>query len=235
MSFLAKLFINGRVINVLDTNIRFYQQVNPDNFKPAALPMGGVFNLTIEADGSTDLLGLALSPDTMCEGYIRFYKRDGMTRMQDYEFFDTHIVSYRRNFEGYYGKVTTDHYVLSPGILRIGDMVLEKWWKVSDLAVKDAPAPPPTAAEDKVPQMIETYYEDGQGNRLKNKDLKIGDEVSLVLKTLDGVGKTVSIDLDDNNRDFEYKGKVLNGDLLEGITIIANTQKFRLKVVAPQK
>jgi len=28
---------------------------------------------------------------------------------------------------------------------------------------------------------------------------------------------------------------VLDGDLLEGITIKSNTQKFRLKVVTPQK
>ncbi len=235
MSFLAKLFINGRVLNLLDTNIQFYQQMNPANFKPAALPMGGVFEITLEADGTTDLLNLALSPDTMCEGYIRFYKRDGMTKMVDYEFYDTHIVRYQRNFEGYYGKVTTDRYILSPGILRIGDMVFEKWWKVSDLASKDElemPTTPPL--EEKMPQMTETYYEDTAGNRLTSNELNVGDEVVFVLKTLDGVGKTVTIDFDDNDRDFEYQGKVLNGDLLEGITLVSNTQKIKLKVVAPQ-
>lgn len=235
MSFLAKLFINGRVMNVLDTNIQFYQQVNPSNFKPAALPMGGVFNLTVEADGATDLLALALSPDTMCEGHIRFYKRDGMSKLMDYEFYDTHVVSYQRNFNGYYGKVTTDQFVFSPGILRIGDAVYEKSWKISDLSVKDEVVVPPAPQEEKTPQMTETYYEDIDGNRLTNTDLKIGDEVSFVLKTMDGIGKTVTIDFADNNKDFEYKGKVLNGDLLEGVKITSNTQKFKLKVVAPEK
>jgi len=34
--------------------------------------MGGVFNISVEADGTTDLLAYALSPDMMCEGYIAF-------------------------------------------------------------------------------------------------------------------------------------------------------------------
>ncbi|QCW98843.1 hypothetical protein FGM00_01425 [Aggregatimonas sangjinii] len=230
MSFLAKLFINRRVINVLDTNIRFYQQVNPDNFKPAALPMGGVFNLTIEADGNTDLLGLALSPDTMCEGYIRFYKRDGMTRMRDYEFFDTHIVSYQRNFEGYYGKVTTDHYVLSPGILRIGDMVLEKWWKVSDLAVKDAPAPPP---EPKKKPVVKDYFiTDKDGNRIE--ETKIGEMITLNISTQDMIGETMTINLSDPTADFMYNGMVLEDDTLKDLMVTKNMEKIKLKVVEPQ-
>lgn len=94
--------------------------------------------------------------------------------------------------------------MLSPGILRIGDMVFEKWWKVSDLAVKDEAVPAPPPAEKKTPQMTETYYEDKGGNRLASNDVKIGDEVVFVLKTLDGIGETVTIDFDDNNKDFEY-------------------------------
>lgn len=70
--------------------------------------MGGVFNISVEADGTTDLLAYTLLPDMMCEGFIRFYKRDRMSKLMDYEFYETHIVGYQRDFEGQYGKVTTD-------------------------------------------------------------------------------------------------------------------------------
>ncbi len=75
--------------------------------------------------------------------------------MVDFEFYDTHVVSYKRDFEGRYGKVSTDQYLLSPGILRIGDMVFKKWPKVSDLALKDMPAPAP---EPKKEPIVKDYW-----------------------------------------------------------------------------
>ncbi len=227
MSFLAKLFINGRSINILDTNIRFYQEVNPANFKPASLPMGGVFNLKVEADGTTDLLTYALSPGMMCEGYIRFYKRDGLSKMMDYEFFDTHVVRYQRNFNGYYGKVTTDEFVLSPGILRIGDAVYEKSWKISDLDAKDAPVPVP---EPKKEPLVKDYYiTDKDGNRIE--ETRIGEKITLNIKTQDMIGETMTINLSDPTADFIYMGQVLENDTLKDLTIGKNMEKIELEVV----
>jgi len=230
MSFLAKLFINGRVIKVLDTNIQFYQKINSASFKPSSLPMGGVFDITIEADGTTDLLGLVLSPDIMCEGYIRFYKRDGMTALQDYEFFDTHIVSYRRNYEGYFGQVTTDYYVFSPGILRIGDMVFEKWWKVSDLAVKDAPAPVP---EQLKPKISKGYFESEDGK--KEFRPKKNDIVYFVVSTKDMAGESIDIDLSDSKIEFEYQGQPLSNGKISGLDVTGNKMKIELKVLKKKK
>ena len=230
MSFLAKLHINGRIINVLDTNIQFYQQINPASFKPAALPKGGLFNITLEADGSTEMLGLVLSPDTMCEGFIRFYKRDGMSKLMDYEFFDTHIVNYQRNFEGYYGKVTTDNYTLSPGILRIGDMVFEKPWKVSDLAVKDAPVPVPE--ESKLPTIVDYFITNEKGVRIE--ETTIGETIYLNVKTKDMIGETMKIDLSDPTADFMYNGMVLENDTLKDLTVTKNMEKIKLQVVEQQ-
>ena len=136
MSFLAKLFLNGKTINVLDTDVHFYQNVHPSTFQPTLRPMGGIFTITAEATGDNHLLRLAASSDTMCEGYIRFYKYDGLSKLMDFEFFDTYVVSFRAEFEGVGSRPMTEHIVFSPGILRIGDMVFEKPWKVTDLAAK---------------------------------------------------------------------------------------------------
>ncbi len=95
--------------------------------------MGGLFTVAIETGTSTDLLRLMLSPDAMCKGYIRFYKRDAISKLMDYEFFDTYIISHRTEFTCDGSKPLTDTLVFSPGILRIGDMVFEKHCKVTDL------------------------------------------------------------------------------------------------------
>ncbi|WP_430906200.1 type VI secretion system tube protein TssD [Maribacter sp. 2-571] len=227
MSFLAKLYINGRVINVLDTNIQFYQDVNPISFKPSALPAGGVFNMTLEADGTTDLLNLAVAPDTMCNGYIRFYKRDGMSKLVDYEFYDTYVVAYKRVFEGYMGRVTTDHYTLSPGILRIGDMVFEKWWKVTDLAANDTPIATPELK--KSPKVTDYYITDSEGNRIE--ETKIGQTITLNIRTQDMIGETMTINLDNPSADFMYQGKVLENDTLADLTITKKIERIKLEVV----
>ena len=49
------------------------------------------------------------------------------------------------------------------------------------------------------------------------------------------IGKTVDIDLSDNTKDFEYKGQVLEDDILENLTINGNIQQEKLKVIPQQK
>ncbi|MBU3024779.1 type VI secretion system tube protein TssD [Zobellia galactanivorans] len=133
---MAKLFINGKTTRLLDTNVQFYQQINPSTFKPTSVPMGGIFTITIEAGTNTDLLRLMVSSDGMCNGFIRFYKKDETTNLVEYEFFDTYIVGYCTEFESISSRPMTDKVIFSPGILRIGDMVFEKPWKVTELKAK---------------------------------------------------------------------------------------------------
>src|SRR5690606_33321317 len=120
MSFLAKMFVHDRVINVLHTNIHLYQQCDPGTHLPNAKTNGGLFQVVIEADEHTDLLNTVIS-GTMCSGYIRFFKRDGMSKLMDYEFFDAYIIDISTHFNAYSPDPMTDTLTFSPGILRFGD------------------------------------------------------------------------------------------------------------------
>ncbi len=232
MSFLAKLFINGKAINVLDTNVQFYQQFNNATQQPEGIPNGGLFDVTIEADGTTDMLGLAISPDTMCEGYIRFYKRDGMSKLVDYEFFDTYIVHYERYFRAFTGEPASDLLRFSPGILRIGDVVFEKWWKITDLNAKQAATTVPVQ-EEKQPRVVDYYITDAMNNRIQ--EAKIGDTIFLNVKTKDMIGESMNIDLKDQTVDFKYQGKLLTNDMLTDLQVTGNLEKIELEVVAPSQ
>ncbi|WP_394750692.1 type VI secretion system tube protein TssD [Spongiimicrobium salis] len=234
MSFLAKLFINNRVINVLDTNIQFYQQVDYSTLQPESIPNGGLFTITIEADGAADLLGLALSPDTMSRGYIRFYKRDGFSKLTDYEFFDTYVVQYERHFRAFSGTPATDTFTFSPGILRIGDMVFEKSWKVTDLNNYAAPtALEPEMESEKSPRIVDYYITDNMNNRIEKAE--IGETIFLNIKTKDMIGEDMTISLNDQTVDFKYQGELLADDTLRNIQVKKDMEKIELEVVAQQK
>ena len=228
MSFLAKLFIQGRAIHVLDTNVHFYQRIHPETFQPTSVPMGGVFTVTLEADSTTDFLRLMLSPDSMCNGYIRFYKRDGMSKLNDYEFFDTYIVGYQRDFDGVHGLQTTDTLTFSPGILRVGSMVFEKHWKVTDLAVK-ADVTAISEKVEKKPKLVDSYLTDTYNNCIE--EAKVGDTIFLNIKTKDMIGELMTVKLNNQTVDFKYNGKVLKDDTLKDFQITGNNQKIELDVI----
>ena len=213
MSFLAKLVINGLTMNVLHTDLRFYQPTDRSTFKPLAMPNGGLFSISLETTTNTDLLRLTTAENKMCNGYVRFYKRDGHSKLMDYEFFDTYIVNLETEFTASGLYPMTDIVIFSPGILRIGDMVFQKHWKVTDLASKDLPTQP---LEPKKNPSIEDYYiTDSDGNRIESATA--GQMITLNIKTQDMIGEIMEIDLNDQEVDFKYKGNIFEYDTLSMI------------------
>ncbi len=232
MSFLAKLFLNGREMNVLDTNVHFYRQLQPRTFQPTSLPMGGIFNITLEADANTDLLRLMLSEMGQCNGHIRFYKHDALSKLYDYEFFDTHVVGYHHIFDGVCGPGAQVNVTFSPGILRIGDMVFEKHWKTTDLAAKDKLAAIPHK-EEKKPKLHTGYFENENGE--KEFKPKKNDTINYIAKTRDMAGKSIDLDLSDTPILFEHHGETIANGIIHGLEVTGNRMRIPLKVLKKKK
>lgn len=206
MSFLAKLFMNGRSINLLDTNVQFYRNIHPSTFQPTTMPMGGGFTFTVEADSNTDLLRLMISPDAMCEGYIRFYKRDGFSKLTDYEFFDTHVVNYHFSFDGVHGTGANITYHFSSGILRIGDMVFEKHWKVTDLKEREEASAVPIAPS---PRLAAVKWKSIDGETIG--ETAYDEKVGLEIKVANPEGGRVEISIEkEDGTEFENGQKSLS-------------------------
>lgn len=225
MSFLAKMFVHDRVINVLHTNIHLYQQCDPSTHQPNAKTNGGLFQVVIEADEHTDLLNTVIS-GTMCSGYIRFFKRDGMSKLIDYEFFDAYIIDISTHFNAYSPDPMTDTLTFSPGILRFGDVIYEKWWKVTDLNRETVE---PTVIEDDNPQILESYFED-ENNETVYKPKK-DQNITLVIKSQNMIGKYVDIDLGDSDIEFEHNGELLEEDILREHRITSDFMRIQLKTI----
>lgn len=81
------------------------------------------------------------------------------------------------------------------------------------------------------PRIIECYFTDEEDNLVEQP--QIGDNLLFVFRTRNMIGKTVDIDLEDKNCDFEYEGESLSNDTLKNYTVNSGTEKIPL-VVMPQ-
>ncbi len=86
---------------------------------------------------------------------------------------------------------------------------------------------------DNEPKVIDYYITDSEGN--KNPQYKVGDQIYLVAKTKNMIGKELTINLANKTKDFKYKDKLLPNDKLENYHIRSDTEKIKLEVVKQQK
>jgi len=59
--------------------------------------------------------------------------------------------------------------------------------------------------------------------------------VYIVIKSQYSKGKTMSIDLEDTSKDYEYNGKYMRDDIITGIVINGELTKVKVKAIEEQK
>ena len=100
MSFLAKLEIDGEVMNVLE----FQCTINKDtdkSGKPSADPVGGKIRVVVESTKSTMLFDWMVSNTQTKNGKLTFYRRDAISKMRDLQFKEGYCISYDELFIAY--------------------------------------------------------------------------------------------------------------------------------------
>jgi len=232
MSFLAKLFLDNTERLVHNASVSFQQSVDFIG-RPCTYPKGGLIKIKIDATHEDLFFDWAVSPTMMKEGYIRFYKTDGMSKFVDLEFWDCYCVEYSGSFTHNTHEAMFIDLVLSPGVIRYRDILFEKHWKVTDLnrATGEITALP--IANEAEPQVLSCYFCDSEGNEI---DQIVNEEkVILVLKTKNSIGYSVTVDLKDKRNDFKYKGQLLKNDILENITIEKDLHQIELEVIKPDE
>ena len=234
MAFHAQLFINGETRTVLNSAFIYRQLIDGSTGRPKTSVQGGQITLLLESTKNDELFyDWMFSDQAMYNGYIRFYKRDGFSKLFDYEFANCHCIHLTEKFSASGNDPLKIELKLSPGIQRVRDQLFEKLWNPSNPFANTAPI---TEREiKKEPVIDDMYYTDMNGERIPDDRLEQGTAVYLVLKTKNAIGKDVDIDLDDNQNDFKYNGDVLVNDVLEDLTIKSNTQKIKLEIISQKK
>ncbi|WP_282165446.1 type VI secretion system tube protein TssD [Cellulophaga baltica] len=222
MAFLAKLFINGEQRNVLNGNYVYHQLLDARG-KPKANVEGGQLNFVVESTGDDALFHLWMLDDyQMYDGYIRFFKRDGLSKLFDFEFANCYCVGLREQFSATGHDPLKMELTITPGIQRVRDVIFEKVWNPSN-PFAEAPV---VQEEEEEASISDLYYENADGKRITR--LRKNKSVFLIIKTTNMVGKSIDLDLSDSTFNFEYKGELLEGDQLLNQKVTANTMKLEL-------
>ncbi|WP_108804424.1 type VI secretion system tube protein TssD [Aquimarina sp. Aq107] len=179
MAFQAKLFINDEERNVIDSTF-LYQQLMDSNGRPKTTIQDGKINVLIESTKNDELFyDWMFSTHTTYNGYVRFFKRDGFSKLFDFEFANCHCVHLEEKFNAEGNSPLKMELVLSPGIQRVRGQIFEKNWNPSNPFTN---ATPITEREEKEPKIIEAYWMDEEMNERIDK-ITFSKKATLIVKT----------------------------------------------------
>ncbi|WP_281989727.1 type VI secretion system tube protein TssD [Aquimarina aggregata] len=167
MSFKAVLYIEDQERTLIDAEL-IYAQMADINGRPTQLPMGAPLVLNFASTARDELFyDYMFSPNRMCKGYIRFFKRDGMQKDFDIEFANAHIIGLKEHFSSTSKEPMSIALTISYGISRVKGIIHEKKWNPSNPFAKENT--PITVRKEKKP--IEVSYVEGpfdeSGNKIK--------------------------------------------------------------------
>jgi len=100
MSFLAKLEIDGEIMNVLEFQCTINQDTDKSG-KPSADPVGGKIRVVVESTKSTMLFDWMVSNTQTKNGKLTFYRRDAISKMRDLQFKEGYCIHYDELFIAY--------------------------------------------------------------------------------------------------------------------------------------
>lgn len=225
MHVYAKMYIDDKVFDILSLKFGFDQKIRT-NGAVCALPQGGLFDIKLDAGSDTLFYRWAASMNLRKEVKIVFYPVTEDRNSRVIELYDAQCIKYDCDFCATDLEPLVTSIRLSPGIIvQNGQVMVEKWWRLTDLSLRNAPNEVPVA-----PVYQEIYVVDENNRRLDEIDKE--QKIELVVKTEGKVGKVISFDLNNSDFDFMYLGQRLKDDMLMDYTIEENIERIPLDVVA---
>lgn len=132
MSFFAKIFVDDQEREVLNSDYIFHKTKDLYG-QPDSQALGGQLDIALESTDHDHLwYDWMLSDNVRKKGHIRFYNRDSLSKLYDFEFWDCYCTGLHESFRSTGTIPMTLQLSLSPGIFRIRDYVFEKSWKISE-------------------------------------------------------------------------------------------------------
>ena len=225
MSLVAKLYTEDKEINILDFKFRFTRSTD-EHGKPMGKPNGTIFEIVFETTADQSFMEWSIATDMTKHVKIVVSPVTGMSKSRTIELYDVHCVFFKNNFNAQDGEPMTTLIHLTPAIMiDDGYKVLDHYWKKTDLSVS---APVTTVEPEKEPKIIDAYYKNDKGEKVQ--EIHEGN-ILLRIKTENLIGKSINIDLSDNNYDFLYKGIPVENDVLQNVQVIKDTIDIELEVI----
>lgn len=231
MSITTKIHIEDKVFNVLKYQVNFHQPSNNIG-RPSGKVTGGLWQVTIEATRDSFFLEWAVSKNTIKNVAIVQSQTSMSSKSKTIELYDVHCLVTSDDFNSVDDGPMLTHITLSPGILGVNGIVLhEKYWKTSEIGGEEEEVL--LHDEDDNKRIMSFKITDSEGKQ--KKKFKIGEYIYLNVESINKIGDSIDIKLQEKTFDFEYNDKVLDNDFLKNYIIEDNNDIIKLKVVKPQK
>ncbi len=241
----SKLFVLKQEIELLWTDMVYDRRIK-SNGKPASEVQGGLLTVCFATRSDSDLIlrwmtkdsgdGTLKDIDKMEKGKVCFYG-DGFEYppTKTYEFDDAFLINYVIVFNSEANNPMQTVITISPGIQNYGAEVI-KPWNISYIPPSvDIPFQAQETEEKVEPKFLGFHFENKDGVEIGQDKIKIDDIIYLLIETENAEGDTITLDLDDDNLDYKYNGKVLENDVLKGISVTGAVTKIKLTAVAEEK
>ena len=225
MSFLAKLFINDEVRNILNAK-QAYSRLADVNGRPSSRPFGHKLEFAIESTRDDSFFYESMfSPTNKCLGEIIFYKRDGISTLYKMEFANAQILDLSESFNALDNLPLHMNIAIGWGIMKTKGVTHEEPWNPNNpfIAINE------TTREEEEKEVTHYFITDKDGEELEK--YKVGDTIVLNIETTNRIGDNMTISLEDKTHDFKYNGQLLQNDTISDYQISSDSEKIELEVV----
>ena len=228
MSFLAKLFIEDEVRNILNVN-QVYSRIADVNGRPITKAVGHKLEFAIESTIDDSFFYESMfSQTSQCEGEIVFYKRDGISTLFKMEFANAQILNLTESFNAIDSLPLHINISIGWGIMKMKGVIHQEPWNPNNPFIEIEET---TRQEEEIEDKYELIT-DTNGEELETYNL--GDTIILNIETLNRIGDTITISLEDKSHDFKYNGQILPNDTITDYTITNDLEQIELEVIAQQ-
>ena len=230
------LYIDGLRIPIRNFYYHFTQYTDQRN-KPVSRVLGGEFGFSYEpTNENLSLTEWMVDPFETKKGYIEIMSFQEQKIAGKLEFELAYAVDLTYHFNARRHDFPFEaHLVVRAGALRLNREVvyLQNWLRKDPFEVEEETV---IAGEDDVaeePRLYNYRFEDENGCNVKQNSIKVGDQVTLVVKTEGCIGKTLYLNLNDTRLDYEHKGRILENDILR-VDVTEDQQYIPLTAIAPE-
>jgi hypothetical protein len=233
----AILHVNNLSVNVLYYEFEF-KKITDEKWQP--YPGARFEGLVVKVEGSENNMWWEHAiADHMPISKVTLELQPAVLGQQKtiyHHFYDCHITSYKSKFSSESKQPYYELFLItcqgfeSTASVAVYQTKLRKTFDRNVTPVVRETAPTSTRNEKKITNY---YLTNTDGEAIEG--YKKGDIIVVNIETLNRIGDSVTIDLNNAQYDFEYNGSILPNDTLKNIVIGSDLEQIELKVVAQKQ
>ncbi|AUC74921.1 type VI secretion system tube protein TssD [Olleya sp. Bg11-27] len=232
MSIKIKLLIDEKEISVLRFSFGFNQSTDISN-KPSQKPVFNGLKLTIKTEKDLNLAEWSFASNQTKQLELHIYPIILGAKTRKLYLYDCHLIGWKNDFSATGTHPLRETLIITCAGIKDSNSTEEysAYWR--ETFTNDSVTP--TAMDNEtLPNLINYHFEDEEENEIRKKDIRIDDVFYLVIHSENAIGESVTINLDDNFKDYEYNNNRIINDVLKDVIISDDICKLKLKAIKQQ-